>query len=58
MSFAILYRSAKTGKVHPVIRSDAWGIMEFDTADEAARYLGKTPLPENTPTQIVDLRFL
>lgn len=54
MSWIILYRNVKTDKVHPVVTSDAYGILEFDVMTEAIDHLEAMGLPEDTPTQIVE----
>lgn len=53
--FCILYRSQTTGKIHPVVSDNAYGIREFASQDDAKDYL--TKLPDDTTSQIVPLEI-
>jgi len=57
MTYVILYRNLITGRIYPVVSTNAYGLRElreFDTRDDAILYLEKEHLPPDTPAQIVE----
>lgn len=54
MSYVILYRSLKTGRVHAVVTDKAYGLLEFDTITEAMDHITSFNFPNDTPAQIVE----
>ncbi len=58
MTYVLLYRSPKTGKIHPIVTDEAYGVREFDSRAAVEEYLEESDLLLHAKgVQVVELEI-